>query len=223
MNLVDVYKFILEKKREQEFFIYQKIKIKNEFEYCSICLCKDDKDFIILKCKHIFHSICINNLNINQCPLCRCVLKKKNKNIIFKFHYQICYISDIFIIIFLKNNNKQILYEIKQIMIEIYNKNEYILYAIDFKVELNKLSKHMLHFFIIDKKCCHFLDVLNNQQYFFRYNDKLDQMFHNCLTFKKIIKSTKKFKIILNPNLLQTENYFINQSPILKDIRKIFL
>ena len=58
-------------------------KKENGFE-CTICLenIKLNQDINILKCSHIFHYKCIENLvdhNFNSCPNCRCDLKTGEK------------------------------------------------------------------------------------------------------------------------------------------------
>ena len=56
---------------------------KDDYE-CTICLenIKLNQDINILKCRHIFHYKCIENLvdhKINRCPNCRCDLKTGEK------------------------------------------------------------------------------------------------------------------------------------------------
>ena len=69
--------------KKEKFTIEIMNKKKDGYE-CSICLENIQliNDINILKCGHIFHYKCIENLvdhNINKCPNCRCDLKTGEK------------------------------------------------------------------------------------------------------------------------------------------------
>ena len=56
---------------------------KNEDIQCAICLDDEtnkDKEFKVLDCEHKFHTICVEQVINNLCPLCRQIIDKDKVN-----------------------------------------------------------------------------------------------------------------------------------------------